>query len=76
MCCICTLLKQASKEGRELIVSDSDNEKAIIQKRKFLGGVDDQSLKKSWFSSTSDVHTGSREGIPKNMTWGTESAWM
>ena len=46
----CAAYARFSKEGRELIVSD--NEKAIIQKRKFLGGVDDQSLKKSWFSST------------------------
>ena len=50
----------ARKEGRELIVSD--NEKAIIQKRKFLRGVDDQSLKKSWVPCKYDVQTGSKEG--------------
>ena len=52
-----------SKQGREVIVSD--NEKAIIQRRKFLGGVDDQSVKKSWVSCILDVHRGSREGIPR-----------
>ena len=40
----------------------SDNEKAIIQKRKFLRGVDDQSLKKSWVPCKYDVQTGSKEG--------------
>ena len=53
-----------SKEGRELIVSD--NEKAIIQKRKFLGGVDDQSVKKSWVSCILDVHSAAERGYQES----------
>lgn len=55
---------EASKEGRELIVSD--NEKAIIQKRKFQRGVDDQSVKKSWVSCILDVHSAAERGYQES----------